>query len=227
MPPAPAGWTISSPTPAITPGASSSFTGGTARHIPPRGRGPLPPAGNQGGFSGLRLPPGALQKGGPHRVGLCPVRQKAGGGGGRAGIVQSDGAAGGKHCGFGIPAGPCGRGPGAPGGAGFIFAAREEFGIVAVEAQAAGTPVIAFGAGGSLETVQGVFPGDWPRWTPPGYFFGNRRCPLSSRPWSGLTNAAGQSPRGPAGITPAVLTAPVLKKSSGSLWMTSGASSRP
>lgn len=37
----------------------------------------------------------------------------------------------------------------------FIFAAYEDFGIVPVEAQAAGTPVIAYGSGGSLETVQG------------------------------------------------------------------------
>ena len=36
---------------------------------------------------------------------------------------------------------------------GFIFAAEEDFGIVVVEAQAAGTPVIAFGRGGALETV--------------------------------------------------------------------------
>src|SRR5690606_26925222 len=35
----------------------------------------------------------------------------------------------------------------------FIFAAREDFGITPVEAQAAGTPVIAFGAGGALETI--------------------------------------------------------------------------
>jgi len=35
----------------------------------------------------------------------------------------------------------------------FVFAAEEDFGIVAVEAQAAGTPVIAFGKGGALETV--------------------------------------------------------------------------
>lgn len=35
----------------------------------------------------------------------------------------------------------------------FIFAAREDFGIVPVEAQACGTPVIAYGKGGSLETV--------------------------------------------------------------------------
>ena len=36
---------------------------------------------------------------------------------------------------------------------GFVFAAEEDFGIVVVEAQAAGTPVIAFGRGGALETV--------------------------------------------------------------------------
>lgn len=35
----------------------------------------------------------------------------------------------------------------------FVFAAEEDFGITPVEAQACGTPVIAFGKGGSLETV--------------------------------------------------------------------------
>lgn len=35
----------------------------------------------------------------------------------------------------------------------FVFAAREDFGIAPVEAQACGTPVIAFGRGGALETV--------------------------------------------------------------------------
>lgn len=35
----------------------------------------------------------------------------------------------------------------------FIFAAEEDFGIVVVEAQAAGTPVIALGKGAALETV--------------------------------------------------------------------------
>lgn len=35
----------------------------------------------------------------------------------------------------------------------FVFAAEEDFGIVPVEAQACGTPVIAYGKGGVLETV--------------------------------------------------------------------------
>lgn len=35
----------------------------------------------------------------------------------------------------------------------FVFAAEEDFGIVPVEAQACGTPVIAFGRGGAAETV--------------------------------------------------------------------------
>ncbi|QVL57853.1 MAG: glycosyltransferase family 4 protein [Simkaniaceae bacterium] len=36
---------------------------------------------------------------------------------------------------------------------GFVFAALEDFGILPVEAQGCGTPVIAFGKGGALETV--------------------------------------------------------------------------
>lgn len=38
----------------------------------------------------------------------------------------------------------------------FVYAAYEDFGIAPVEAQACGTPVIAFGAGGTLETVRDV-----------------------------------------------------------------------
>ncbi|BBJ79842.1 TPA: glycosyltransferase family 4 protein [Klebsiella pneumoniae] len=36
----------------------------------------------------------------------------------------------------------------------FVFAAEEDFGIIPVEAQACGTPVIAFGKGGALETIR-------------------------------------------------------------------------
>lgn len=36
---------------------------------------------------------------------------------------------------------------------GFVFAAEDDFGIAPVEAQASGTPVIAYGKGGALETV--------------------------------------------------------------------------
>jgi len=35
----------------------------------------------------------------------------------------------------------------------FVFAAEEDFGIIPVEAQACGTPVIAYGKGGALETI--------------------------------------------------------------------------
>jgi glycosyltransferase involved in cell wall biosynthesis len=38
----------------------------------------------------------------------------------------------------------------------FVFAAHEDFGISPVEAQACGTPVVAYGAGGSVETVRDV-----------------------------------------------------------------------
>lgn len=39
----------------------------------------------------------------------------------------------------------------------FIFAAEEDFGITPVEAQACGTPVIAYGKGGALETIIGIY----------------------------------------------------------------------
>ncbi|PTN02879.1 glycosyltransferase involved in cell wall biosynthesis [Mangrovibacterium marinum] len=40
----------------------------------------------------------------------------------------------------------------------FIFAAEEDFGIAPIEAQACGVPVIAYGKGGALETIKGIFP---------------------------------------------------------------------
>ncbi|CAN7735448.1 glycosyltransferase family 4 protein [Paraburkholderia hospita] len=48
----------------------------------------------------------------------------------------------------------------------FVFAAEEDFGISVVEAQACGTPVVAFGRGGALESVLGL-----PRARPTGVFF--------------------------------------------------------
>lgn len=50
-----------------------------------------------------------------------------------------------------------------------IFAAQEDFGIVPVEAQAAGTPVIAFGQGGATETVVAADGRNWHQAT--GVFF--------------------------------------------------------
>lgn len=40
-----------------------------------------------------------------------------------------------------------------------VFPGEEDFGIVPLEAQAAGTPVVAFGKGGALESVRGVLAG--------------------------------------------------------------------
>jgi glycosyltransferase involved in cell wall biosynthesis len=51
----------------------------------------------------------------------------------------------------------------------FVFAAEEDFGILPVEAQACGTPVIAFGKGGALETVAGI--GNTANRAPTGIFF--------------------------------------------------------
>lgn len=51
----------------------------------------------------------------------------------------------------------------------FIFAAEEDFGILPLEAQASGTPVIAYGKGGALETVRGLHQS-----APTGIFFGEQ-----------------------------------------------------
>jgi len=51
----------------------------------------------------------------------------------------------------------------------FVFAAEEDFGITPVEAQACGTPVIAYGRGGVCESVRGL---DCDR--PTGVFFGEQ-----------------------------------------------------
>ena len=50
---------------------------------------------------------------------------------------------------------------------GFIFAAKEDFGIIPIEAQACGTPVVAFGQGGGSETIRGLDISD----SPTGVFF--------------------------------------------------------
>ena len=54
----------------------------------------------------------------------------------------------------------------------FVFAAEEDFGITPVEAQACGTPVIAYGKGGSLETVKGIGISK----DPTGIFFYNQKA---------------------------------------------------
>lgn len=54
----------------------------------------------------------------------------------------------------------------------FVFAAEEDFGITPVEAQACGTPVIAFGRGGALETIRGL-----DNDLPTGVFFAEQTVP--------------------------------------------------
>lgn len=56
-----------------------------------------------------------------------------------------------------------------------IFAADEDFGIVPVEAQACGTPVIAFGKGGATETVISADGTNWDQAT--GLFFREQTVP--------------------------------------------------
>jgi glycosyltransferase involved in cell wall biosynthesis len=54
----------------------------------------------------------------------------------------------------------------------FIFAAEEDYGLLPIEAQACGTPVIAFGKGGALETVRGL-----EETQPTGVFFKEQTIP--------------------------------------------------
>jgi glycosyltransferase involved in cell wall biosynthesis len=55
-----------------------------------------------------------------------------------------------------------------------LFPGEEDFGIVPVEAQSFGRPVIAYGAGGVLETVRGVFPHEDDVDNPTGVFFSDQ-----------------------------------------------------
>jgi glycosyltransferase involved in cell wall biosynthesis len=63
-----------------------------------------------------------------------------------------------------------------------LFPGEEDFGIVPVEAQSFGRPVIAYGSGGVLESVRGVFPGEAGVGNPTGVFFTDQSV-------SGLTKA--------------------------------------
>jgi len=63
-----------------------------------------------------------------------------------------------------------------------LFPGEEDFGIVPVEAQSFGKPVVAYGSGGVLETVRGIFPNDAELTNPTGIFF-------TERSLSGLTTA--------------------------------------
>jgi len=63
-----------------------------------------------------------------------------------------------------------------------LFPGEEDFGIVPVEAQSFGKPVIAYASGGVLETVRGIFPNEAGLENPTGVFF-------TDQSFSGLTKA--------------------------------------
>ena len=63
-----------------------------------------------------------------------------------------------------------------------LFPGEEDFGIVPVEAQSFGKPVIAYGSGGVLETVRGVFSNEAEMEDPTGIFFADQSL-------QGLTDA--------------------------------------
>jgi len=57
----------------------------------------------------------------------------------------------------------------------FLFPGEEDIGLTPIEAQASGRPVIAYGRGGALETVDGFFAGEAPRpQVATGMFFGQQ-----------------------------------------------------
>src|ERR1700722_17717394 len=55
-----------------------------------------------------------------------------------------------------------------------LFPGEEDFGIVPIEAQSFGKPVIAYASGGVLETIRGVFPNEAGFENPTGVFFQER-----------------------------------------------------
>jgi glycosyltransferase involved in cell wall biosynthesis len=81
----------------------------------------------------------------------------------------------------------------------FVFAAEEDFGIAPLEAQACGTPVIALGKGGVLETLQGE---DSPE--PTAVFFPEQTV-------TALVAALGRFESGEHGISPAACRANALR----------------
>ena len=81
----------------------------------------------------------------------------------------------------------------------FVFAAVEDFGIAPLEAQACGTPVIALGKGGALETVRGL---DHPQ--PTGVFFAEQTV-------AGLRSAIALFEREYSRISPAACRANAMR----------------
>jgi len=81
----------------------------------------------------------------------------------------------------------------------FVFAAEEDFGIAPIEAQACGTPVIAFGQGGVRETVRGLDDSQ-----PTGVFFDHQSV-------EALTGAVEEFERKESRLTPQACRANALR----------------